>query len=103
MHNERQVDLGSSRALLAIDLKFCHRQNEDPCQCLVIETGAGSFIGDITINGDLIGLYVGYEHLTFRNMTITNYATVLDQIWNFSVSLCAEASLAFLRHIHRSA
>lgn len=52
-------------------------------QGIFMENGSGGFMGDIVFNGGNIGIQVGNQQFTVRNITISNAVTAVSGIWNW--------------------
>ncbi|KAF9218921.1 glycoside hydrolase family 55 protein [Gyrodon lividus] len=52
-------------------------------QGLFMENGSGGFMGDIVFNGGKIGIQVGNQQFTVRNLTINDANTAILGIWNW--------------------
>ncbi|EIW85955.1 glycoside hydrolase family 55 protein [Coniophora puteana RWD-64-598 SS2] len=50
---------------------------------MFMENGSGGWMGDIVVNGGNIGLNVGNQQFTVRNVTINNAVTAISGIWNW--------------------
>ncbi|KAG9310411.1 glycoside hydrolase family 55 protein [Chiua virens] len=50
---------------------------------LFMENGSGGFIGDVVFNGGKIGIEVGSQQFTVRNLTVNNCNTAVSGIWNW--------------------
>ncbi|KAI0687135.1 exo-beta-1,3-glucanase [Cytidiella melzeri] len=50
---------------------------------MFMENGSGGFMGDMVFNGGSIGMNVGNQQFTVRNVTINNTATAIQCIWNW--------------------
>lgn len=50
---------------------------------LFIEEGSGGFMSDLTFNGGLVGLNVGSQQFTMRNLVFNNVVTAINQIWDW--------------------
>ncbi|KAJ7760313.1 exo-beta-1,3-glucanase [Mycena maculata] len=52
-------------------------------QGLVMENGSGGFMGDLVFNGGKIGMSVGNQQFTVRNVTVNNAQTGILAVWNW--------------------
>ncbi|KAJ7084946.1 exo-beta-1,3-glucanase [Mycena epipterygia] len=52
-------------------------------QGLVMENGSGGFMGDLVFNGGKIGMSVGNQQFTVRNVTANNAQTGIVAVWNW--------------------
>ncbi|KAJ6607434.1 exo-beta-1,3-glucanase [Mycena sp. CBHHK59/15] len=52
-------------------------------QGLVMENGSGGFMGDLVFNGGKIGMSVGNQQFTVRNVTVNNAQTGILAAWNW--------------------
>ncbi|XXH05145.1 hypothetical protein Hte_011570 [Hypoxylon texense] len=50
---------------------------------LYIENGSGGFMADLTFNGGGMGMDIGSQQYTTRNMTFNNCNTAIHMIWNW--------------------
>ncbi|KAI0818528.1 glycoside hydrolase family 55 protein [Irpex lacteus] len=50
---------------------------------MFMENGSGGFMGDLVFNGGNIGLHVGNQQFTVRNLTVSNANTAVKCIWNW--------------------
>ncbi|KAJ8607486.1 hypothetical protein MRB53_040258 [Persea americana] len=50
---------------------------------LFIESGSAGFLNDLTFNGGTIGLNVGNQQYTMRNLIFNNVGTAINQIWDW--------------------
>lgn len=50
---------------------------------LYIENGSGGFMTDLTFNGGGIGVDIGSQQFTIRNLTFNNCNTAIHMIWNW--------------------
>lgn len=50
---------------------------------LFIENGSAGFMADLTFNGGSIGLNVGNQQFTMRNLVFNNVGTAVNQIWDW--------------------
>ncbi|KAF7362795.1 Exo-beta-1,3-glucanase [Mycena venus] len=51
---------------------------------LVMENGSGGFMGDLVFNGGKIGMSVGNQQFTVRNVTVNNAQTGILAVWNWA-------------------
>ncbi|KAJ7926053.1 exo-beta-1,3-glucanase [Mycena leptocephala] len=51
---------------------------------LVMENGSGGFMGDLVFNGGKIGMSVGNQQFTVRNVTANNAQTGILAVWNWA-------------------
>lgn len=47
------------------------------------ESGSAGFMNDLTFNGGNIGLQIGNQQFTMRNLVFNNVATAISQLWNW--------------------
>ncbi|KAF8549344.1 glycoside hydrolase family 55 protein [Imleria badia] len=52
-------------------------------QGMFMENGSGGFMGDIIFNGGKIGIQVGSQQFTVRNLTVNNANVAVSGIWNW--------------------
>ncbi|CEJ82034.1 hypothetical protein VHEMI02126 [[Torrubiella] hemipterigena] len=52
-------------------------------QGLFMENGSGGFSSDLTFNGGSIGIFVGSQQYTFRNLKFNGCKTAIYQNWNW--------------------
>ncbi|KAJ7482757.1 exo-beta-1,3-glucanase [Mycena latifolia] len=52
-------------------------------QGLVMENGSGGFMGDLVFNGGKVGMSVGNQQFTARNVTVNNAQTGILAAWNW--------------------
>ncbi|KAI0093571.1 beta-1,3-glucanase [Irpex rosettiformis] len=50
---------------------------------IFMENGSGGFMGDLVFNGGNIGMHVGNQQFTVRNVSVNNAATAVQCIWNW--------------------
>ena len=50
---------------------------------ILIESGSGGFMNDLTFNGGLYGATFGNQQFTMRNLTFNNAVTAINQIWDW--------------------
>lgn len=50
---------------------------------IFMESGSGGYLGDLTFNGGVIGLEVGNQQFTMRNLVFNNVQTAIRQIWSW--------------------
>lgn len=50
---------------------------------IFIEEGSGGFMNDLVFNGGNIGLNVGNQQFTMRNLTFNGVKTAINQIWDW--------------------
>lgn len=51
-------------------------------QGLAMENGSGGFMGDIVFNGGKLGMWIGNQQFTVRNVTMKNAQTAIYGLWN---------------------
>lgn len=50
---------------------------------MFIESGSGGFMNDLTFTGGSVGLNVGNQQFTMRNLTFENVGTAINQLWDW--------------------
>ncbi|KAI0341762.1 exo-beta-1,3-glucanase [Trametopsis cervina] len=50
---------------------------------MFMENGSGGYMGDMVFNGGNIGLNIGNQQFTVRNVTVNNAVTAFQCIWNW--------------------
>jgi len=50
---------------------------------MFMENGSGGYMGDMIVNGGKVGLWVGNQQFTVRNVTINNAQTGILMVWNW--------------------
>ena len=50
---------------------------------IFIESGSGGFMNDLVFNGGNIGLNVGNQQFTMRNLTFNGCTTAINQLWDW--------------------
>ncbi|TVY65549.1 Glucan 1,3-beta-glucosidase, partial [Lachnellula suecica] len=48
-----------------------------------IENGSAGFLSDLTFNGGLVGMHVGNQQFTMRNLTFNNCVTAISHFWSW--------------------
>jgi glucan 1,3-beta-glucosidase len=48
-----------------------------------VQNGSGGFMGDLIFNGGKIGMWLGNQQFTVRNVTVNNAATAIFAAWNW--------------------
>ncbi|KAJ7632166.1 exo-beta-1,3-glucanase [Roridomyces roridus] len=73
-----------AQATSLINIQFL--MSEDPAdghQGIWMENGSGGFMGDLTFNGGLLGMWVGNQQFTVRNVTFNNAQTAIQAVWGW--------------------
>lgn len=56
-------------------------------QGIFMENGSGGFMSDLEFEGGKLGMFLGNQQFTYRNITIKNAATAIQIIWNWGFTL----------------
>lgn len=60
--------------------------SQDPStqhQGIFMENGSGGFLGDLEFVGGRLGVFVGNQQFTVRNVQISNAQIAIQAIWNW--------------------
>ena len=52
-------------------------------QGMFMENGSGGFMSDLVFNGGKLGMWIGNQQFTFRNITVNNAVTAIVVGWNW--------------------
>ena len=52
-------------------------------QGMFMENGSGGFMSDLVFNGGKLGMWIGNQQFTFRNLTVNNAVTAIVVGWNW--------------------
>ncbi|KAN0101177.1 glycoside hydrolase family 55 protein [Tylopilus felleus] len=75
-----QVAQGTSLVNVVVEMSTASGTNH---QGMFMENGSGGFMGDIIFNGGKIGIQVGNQQFTVRNLTVNNADVAVLGIWNW--------------------
>ncbi|KIJ14887.1 glycoside hydrolase family 55 protein, partial [Paxillus involutus ATCC 200175] len=75
-----QVSQATSLVNVVVEMSTAAGTNH---QGLLMENGSGGFMGDIVFNGGKIGIQVGNQQFTVRNLTVNNADTAVLGVWNW--------------------
>ncbi|KAF8139667.1 glycoside hydrolase family 55 protein [Boletus edulis] len=75
-----QVAQATSLVNVVVEMSTASGTNH---QGMFMENGSGGFMGDIIFNGGKIGIQVGNQQFTVRNLTINNANVAVSAIWNW--------------------
>ncbi|KAF8439368.1 glycoside hydrolase family 55 protein [Boletus edulis BED1] len=75
-----QVAQATSLVNVVVEMSTASGTNH---QGMFMENGSGGFMGDIIFNGGKIGIQVGNQQFTVRNLTINNADVAVSAIWNW--------------------
>ncbi|KAF8549350.1 glycoside hydrolase family 55 protein [Imleria badia] len=75
-----QVAQATSLVNVVVEMSTASGTNH---QGIFMENGSGGFMGDIVFNGGKIGIEVGNQQFTVRNLTVNNAVTAVSGLWNW--------------------